>query len=45
MACFSLDGFVVCKEHEEILLTAWDEEQELQRQKDLEVRSIFSISA
>ena len=35
--CSSMDGWVVCEEHKEILLAAWDEDQEIQRQRDLEV--------
>ncbi|XP_069100895.1 DNA repair protein complementing XP-C cells-like [Argopecten irradians] len=31
-----LEGFVVCEEHKDILLTAWDEDQEIQRQKEAE---------
>lgn len=32
------DGYVVCEEHEDILRTAWVEEQALQKQKEKEVR-------
>ncbi|XP_021344042.1 DNA repair protein complementing XP-C cells-like [Mizuhopecten yessoensis] len=31
-----LEGFVVCEEHKDILLAAWDEDQEIQRQKEAE---------
>lgn len=31
-----LEGFVVCEEHKDILLAAWDEEQEIQKQKEAE---------
>ncbi|XP_033746540.1 DNA repair protein complementing XP-C cells-like [Pecten maximus] len=31
-----LEGFVVCEEHKDILLAAWDEDQEVQRQKEAE---------
>ena len=34
---YSLEGFVVCEEHKDILLAAWDEEQEIQKQKEAEV--------
>ncbi|XP_063448923.1 DNA repair protein complementing XP-C cells homolog [Mytilus trossulus] len=33
-----LDGFVVCEEYKDILLAAWDEDQEIQKQKDIEKR-------
>ncbi|XP_078339713.1 DNA repair protein complementing XP-C cells-like isoform X2 [Crassostrea virginica] len=33
-----LEGFVVCEEHKDILLAAWDEEQEIQKQKEAEKR-------
>ena len=32
------DGFIVCEEHKDILLAAWDEEQEIQREREAEVR-------
>ncbi|XP_060076866.1 DNA repair protein complementing XP-C cells-like [Ylistrum balloti] len=31
-----LEGFVVCEEYKDILLAAWDEDQEIQRQKEAE---------
>ncbi|XP_061186504.1 DNA repair protein complementing XP-C cells homolog [Saccostrea echinata] len=31
-----LDGFIVCEEHKDVLLAAWDEEQEIQKQKEAE---------
>lgn len=34
---FSIDGYIVCEEFEEILRAAWVEEQELQKQKEKEV--------
>lgn len=39
-ACVFLrtDGYIVCEEHEDILRTAWVEEQALQKQKEKEVR-------
>ncbi|CAG2229047.1 XPC [Mytilus edulis] len=33
-----LDGFVVCEEYKDILLAAWDEDQEIQKQKEIEKR-------
>lgn len=38
-ACVLLrtDGYIVCEEHEEILRTAWVEEQALQKQREKEV--------
>ncbi|VDI64943.1 xeroderma pigmentosum group C-complementing protein [Mytilus galloprovincialis] len=33
-----LDGFVVCEEYKDILIAAWDEDQEIQRQKEIEKR-------
>ena len=35
-----LDGFVVCEEHKDILLSAWDEQQEIDRQKEAEVGNL-----
>ena len=32
------DGFIVCEEHKDVLLAAWDEEQEIQREREAEVR-------
>lgn len=32
-----MEGWVVCVEHKDALLAAWDEEQENIRQKELEV--------
>jgi hypothetical protein len=32
-----LDGFVVCEEFKDILLAAWDEDQEIQKQREMEV--------
>lgn len=34
----STDGYIVCEEHEDILRTAWVEEQALLKQKEKEVR-------
>ncbi|XP_062593298.1 DNA repair protein complementing XP-C cells homolog [Saccostrea cucullata] len=31
-----LDGFIVCEEHKDVLLAAWDEEQEIQKEKEAE---------
>ncbi|KAK7102070.1 DNA repair protein complementing XP-C cells homolog isoform X2 [Littorina saxatilis] len=33
-----LDGWIVCEEHKDILLAAWEEDQEIQRQKEEEKR-------
>ncbi|XP_077457474.1 DNA repair protein complementing XP-C cells [Stigmatopora argus] len=38
------DGYIVCEEHEEILRAAWEEEQELQKQRDKEKREKRAIS-
>ncbi|XP_051913307.1 DNA repair protein complementing XP-C cells isoform X2 [Hippocampus zosterae] len=38
------DGYIVCEEHEEILRAAWEEEQELQKQRDKEKREKRVIS-
>lgn len=38
-----MDGWVVCEEHKEILLAAWDEDQEIQRQRDLEKREAQAV--
>ncbi len=35
------DGFIVCEEHKDILLAAWDEEQEIQREREAEVRLLW----
>uniref|UniRef100_A0A8C4ZZ68 Xeroderma pigmentosum, complementation group C n=1 Tax=Gadus morhua TaxID=8049 RepID=A0A8C4ZZ68_GADMO len=32
------DGYIVCEEHEEILRAAWEEDQALQKQKEIEKR-------
>ena len=41
-----IEGWVVCEEHKDILLAAWDEEQEIIQEKEKEVREIpDSISA
>ena len=32
-----MDGWVVCVEHKDILLAAWDEDQEIQRLREIEV--------
>ncbi|XP_017323869.1 DNA repair protein complementing XP-C cells isoform X1 [Ictalurus punctatus] len=32
------DGYIICKEHEEILKAAWENEQEIQRKKEKEKR-------
>ena len=32
-----MDGFVVCEEHKDILIAAWDEDQMITRQRDEEV--------
>lgn len=32
-----MDGFVVCEEHKDILIAAWDDDQEIQKQRDREV--------
>ena len=39
LPCCSMDGWVVCVEHKDILLAAWDEDQEIQRQRDIEVHA------
>ena len=36
--CFRLDGFIVCEEFKDILLAAWDEEQEIIKAREEEVR-------
>ncbi|KAK3103173.1 hypothetical protein FSP39_017002, partial [Pinctada imbricata] len=33
-----LDGFVVCEEHKETLMAAWEEDQEIQKQREAEKR-------
>lgn len=33
-----LDGFIVCEEDKDILLAAWDEDQEIQKQRETEVK-------
>ncbi|XP_076468748.1 DNA repair protein complementing XP-C cells homolog [Babylonia areolata] len=33
-----LDGWVVCEEHKDVLLAAWEEDQEIQRQREEERR-------
>ncbi|XP_061536244.1 DNA repair protein complementing XP-C cells isoform X1 [Phycodurus eques] len=38
------DGYIVCEEHEEILKAAWEEEQELQKQREKEKREKRVIS-
>ena len=35
-----MDGWIVCEEFKDILLAAWDEEQEIIREKEQEVRNI-----
>lgn len=32
-----MDGWIVCEEHKDILLAAWDEEQEIIREKEQQV--------
>ncbi|KAM3617709.1 uncharacterized protein V6R79_010099 [Siganus canaliculatus] len=38
------DGYIVCEEHEEILRAAWEEEQELQKQREKEKREKRAVS-
>ncbi|XP_061688832.1 DNA repair protein complementing XP-C cells isoform X2 [Syngnathoides biaculeatus] len=38
------DGYIVCEEHEEILKAAWEEEQEVQKQREKEKREKRAIS-
>ncbi|XP_071082205.1 DNA repair protein complementing XP-C cells-like [Haliotis cracherodii] len=33
-----IDGWVVCEEHKDILIAAWDEDQEIQKQREMEKR-------
>ena len=40
--CFRLDGFIVCEEFKDILLAAWDEEQEIIKAREEEVRTLES---
>ena len=35
-----MDGWIVCHEHKDILIAAWDEEQEILREKEHEVRDV-----
>jgi hypothetical protein len=35
---FSIEGWVVCVEHKDILLAAWDKEQEILKEKEKEVQ-------
>ncbi|XP_013419068.1 DNA repair protein complementing XP-C cells homolog [Lingula anatina] len=37
-ACPVLDGWIVCEEHKDILLAAWDEDQEEQERREAEKR-------
>ena len=39
---FRLDGFIVCEEHKDLLLAAWDEQQEIEKEKEAEVR-VFAV--
>ena len=36
-----MDGWIVCEEFKDILLAAWDEEQEIIREKEQEVLTPF----
>ena len=36
-----MDGWIVCEEHKDILLAAWDEEQEIIQQRETEVMTFF----
>ena len=38
-----MDGWIVCEEFKDILLAAWDEEQEIIREKEQEVRNMPSF--
>jgi hypothetical protein len=40
---YRMDGWIVCEEYKDILLAAWDEEQEIIREKEQQV-SILPIS-
>ncbi|XP_046556773.1 LOW QUALITY PROTEIN: DNA repair protein complementing XP-C cells-like [Haliotis rubra] len=33
-----IDGWIVCEEHKDILIAAWDEDQEIQKQREIEKR-------
>lgn len=35
-----MDGWIVCEEHKDILLAAWDEEQEIIREKEQQVSQL-----
>lgn len=37
--CYRMDGWIVCEEHKDVLLAAWDEEQEIIREKEAQVAS------
>ena len=43
-SCCRLDGFIVCEEHQDTLLAAWDEDQEIQRQREAEVSHVTGSS-
>ena len=36
-----MDGWIVCEEHKDILLAAWDEEQEIIREKEQQVNRVI----
>ncbi len=39
--CCRMDGFVVCEEHREVLEAAWEEEQQIQSQREAEVLALL----
>ena len=40
-----MDGWIVCEEFKDILLAAWDEEQEIIREKEQEVCPLFLLES